>query len=139
MDDIDPVMRLHRLGTVNAPEEEGAPPPELVVEGAPTFRTRVTYQAPDGRLFAGVWSATPGAWRVAYDEWEWCRLSAGRCVLTPDGGAPQAYGPGDAIVIEPGFRGVWAVTEACEKDFVVMLPPPGDAPEDPEDEDPDAE
>ncbi|MFD1704362.1 cupin domain-containing protein [Methylopila henanensis] len=124
--DVEPAMRLHRLGGPTAPFEDSAPPPELVVEGEPRFRTTVHYEAPDGRLFAGVWAATPGAWRVAYDEWEWCRLRSGRCVLTPDGGEAQEYGPGAAIVIEPGFTGVWAVLEPCEKDFVVMLPPAGD-------------
>lgn len=124
---IAAAMRLHALGGPTAPFEDGAPPPELVVEGEPTFRTTVHYEAPDGRLFAGVWSATPGAWRVAYDEWEWCRLRSGRCVLTPDGAAPRAFGPGESIVIEPGFTGVWSVVEACEKDFVVMLPPTADA------------
>ncbi|WP_103122090.1 cupin domain-containing protein [Methylopila sp. Yamaguchi] len=125
-DDVDAAMRLHLLGGPGAAFEDGAPAPELVVEGAPTFRTSVHYESPDGRLITGVWSATPGAWRVAYDEWEWCRLRSGRCVLTPDGGEPVDYEAGDAIVIEPGFVGVWTVVEACEKDFVVMLPPPPD-------------
>lgn len=116
--------RLHRLGVSGEPPEEDAPPPDRVIEGAPTFRTSVHYEAPDGRLFAGVWEATPGAWRVTYDEWEWCRLRHGRCVVTPDDGEPTTLEAGDAIVLEPGFTGVWSVIEPCAKDFVVMLPPP---------------
>jgi len=119
----DAAMRLHLLGATAEPPEVSAPPPDRVIEGAPTFRTHVHYEAPDGRLFAGVWEATTGAWRVAYDEWEWCRLRSGRCVVTPDGGEPKALGPGDAMVLEPGFTGVWSVIEPCAKDFVVMLPP----------------
>ncbi len=122
----DASARLHRHGLgAPAPEEE-TPPAERIVEGSPTFRTSVHYEAPDGRLLAGVWEATPGAWRVAYDEWEWFRMRHGRCVLTPDGGAPQELGPGDALVLEPGFAGVWSVLEPCAKDFVVLLPPADD-------------
>lgn len=121
----DPAMRLHRLGLADE-WEESTPPAERVVDGSPAFRTAVHYEAPDGRLFAGVWEATAGAWRVAYDEWEWCRLRSGRCVVTPDGGEPTELGPGDALVLEPGFSGVWRVVEDCSKDFVVMLPPPVD-------------
>lgn len=118
-------MRLHRLGVEEA-WQDGAPSPDRIVEGEPTFRTAVHYEAPDGRLVSGVWEATEGAWRVAYDEWEWCRLRSGRCVVIPDGGEPVALGPGDALVLEPGFVGVWTVLEACSKDFVVMLPPQAD-------------
>lgn len=121
----DPAMRLHKLGGGPPPERE-TPPPERVVEGAPSFLTHIHYESPDGRLVAGVWEATTGAWRVAYEEWEWCRLRSGRCVITPDGGAPMTLDPGEAVVLEPGFAGVWSVLEDCSKDFVVLLPPPAD-------------
>lgn len=118
-------MRLHRPG-VDETWDESAPPADRIVEGAPTFRTAIHYESPDGRLATGVWEATEGAWRIAYDEWEWCRLRSGRCVVIPDGGEPVPLGPGDALVLEPGFVGVWSVLEACAKDFVVMLPPPAE-------------
>jgi uncharacterized cupin superfamily protein len=125
MAEMDPAMRLHRLGVEPAEPEFEAPPPERVVEGAPTYKTTVHYESPDGRLVAGVWEATVGSWRVEYDEWEWCRLRSGRCAVIPDGGGvPVPLGPGDALVLEPGFSGVWSVLEDCAKDFVVMLPPP---------------
>jgi uncharacterized cupin superfamily protein len=118
-------MRLHRPG-VEESWEDGAPPPDRIVEGAPTFRTATHYESPDGRLLSGVWEATRGAWRIAYGEWEWCRLRSGRCVVIPEGGEPVPLGPGDALVLEPGFVGVWTVLEDCAKDFVVMLPPPAE-------------
>jgi uncharacterized protein len=128
--DAEAAMRLHRP-PAEPVWEESAPLPERVVEGAPTFRTAVHYEAPDGRLISGVWEATAGSWRVAYDEWEWCRLRSGRCVVIPENGEPVPLGPGDALVLEPGFVGVWTVLEDCAKDFVVMLPP-ADEPESPE-------
>lgn len=118
-------MRLH-TPPVEPEWEEDAPPPERVVEGSPTFRSAIHYASPDGRLFTGVWEASEGAWKVAYDEWEWCRIRSGRCVVIPENGEPVPLGPGDALVIEPGFAGVWSVLEPCSKDFVVMLPPPAE-------------
>jgi uncharacterized cupin superfamily protein len=66
--------------------------------------------------------ATVGAWRVSYDEWEYCHILSGRMSLTPDGGAPVQFGPGDSFVIEPGFRGVWTVIEDMAKTYVIRLP-----------------
>jgi uncharacterized cupin superfamily protein len=42
--------------------------------------------------------------------------------LTPDGGAPVQFGPGDSFVIEPGFNGVWSVIEDMAKTYVIRLP-----------------
>ncbi|MFC7053892.1 cupin domain-containing protein [Hansschlegelia quercus] len=123
---VEAAMRLHLLAGAVVEWEESAPPEDRVIEGSPKFRTAVHYEAPDGRLFAGVWEASEGAWRVAYDEWEWCSLRSGRCVVTPDGGEPVPLGPGDPLVLEPGFSGEWRVLEACSKDFVVLLSPPAD-------------
>jgi uncharacterized cupin superfamily protein len=94
--------------------------PDRVTEGAPTAATINTYELGD-HTFVGEWAATPGAWRVSYDEWEFCHVLAGRCELVPDGGAPRAFGPGDSLVIEPGFTGVWRVIEPMRKRYVVRL------------------
>lgn len=99
--------------------EEGAPDSARVVTGAPRFRTW-NLEAHDG-LFAGVWEATPGAWRVAYDEWEYCRILSGISVLTEDGGARRTVRAGDAFVLRPGFTGVWEVVETTRKEYVIRL------------------
>ena len=57
------------------------------MKGDPRFRTWNAEER-DG-LYAGVWEATPGAWRVTYDEWEFCHILSGVSVLTEDGGAPR--------------------------------------------------
>ena len=99
--------------------EAGAPAPERVIAGAPRFRTWTLEEA-DG-LYAGIWEATPGTWRVVYDEWEYCRILSGRSVVTSEDGERWDLGPGDAIVLRPGFRGTWEVVETTRKDFVVRL------------------
>jgi uncharacterized cupin superfamily protein len=83
-------------------------------------RTRIDYER-DEKTFVGEWSADVGAWRVAYDEWEFCHVLEGVCELTPDGGTPQRFSAGESFVIEPGFEGVWRVIAPMRKKFVIRL------------------
>lgn len=99
--------------------EEERPDPARVVAGDPVHRSWITDER-EG-LVAGIWESTPGAWRVAYDEWEYCRILAGHSVLTADSGEVTAVGPGDSFVIRPGFTGIWEVVETTRKDFVIHL------------------
>ncbi|MFT3809807.1 MAG: cupin domain-containing protein [Micropepsaceae bacterium] len=79
-------------------------------------------ESADGKTFAGVWEATPGAWRIVYDEWEQCCILSGISEIMADGGAPRRVKAGDQFVIEPGFTGIWRVIETTRKSFVVRLP-----------------
>lgn len=89
------------------------------VEGAPMTETRLDYER-DG-TYAGEWAADIGAWRVKYDEWEFCHVVEGECELVADGGAPQRFKAGDSFVIEPGFAGVWRVLAPMKKRFVIRV------------------
>lgn len=91
---------------------------DRLVEGAPITETRLDYQHGDA-TYVGEWSASVGAWRVKYEEWEFCHMLEGVCELVPDGGAALRYATGDSFVIEPGFSGVWRVLEPMRKRFVV--------------------
>jgi uncharacterized cupin superfamily protein len=93
-------------------------PADKIIAGTPATRVWVQYEGPDG-LSAGEWEASPGQWRIAYAEWEWVVLLAGRCVVTGDDGAVITAGPGDAFVIEPGFTGTWDVLETMRKRWVI--------------------
>lgn len=110
-----------RLLPEGAPEIS-RPDPARLIAGDPEHRSWIT-EAREG-LWAGVWESTPGAWRVAYDEWEYCRLSAGISVVREDGRAPITLRAGDSLILRPGFRGVWEVVETTRKDFVILMPPP---------------
>jgi len=101
--------------------ELGAPSPERVVEQGASFRTWNAYESADGRTFCGIWEATPGAWRISYDEWESCTLLSGHSIVTPDGEAPVHLRAGDTMVLEPGFRGVWKVVETTRKSYVIRV------------------
>jgi len=99
--------------------EEGRPDPSRVLKGDPRFRSW-NVEERDG-LYAGIWEATPGAWRVMYDEWEFCHIVSGVSVITEDGGAARTVRAGDAFVLRPGFAGVWEVVETTRKEYVIRL------------------
>lgn len=113
--------KLHLINGEAAPDV-AAIAADKVLEGAPVTETRIDYQRGD-ILFAGEWSANEGAWRVSYEEWEFCHMLSGACELVPEDGPAIRYGVGDSFVIEPGFEGVWRVLEPMRKRFVVTLKP----------------
>ncbi|MCB1390025.1 MAG: cupin domain-containing protein [Rhodobacteraceae bacterium] len=112
----DLFLRLARDG---AAPVESRPDPARVVAGDPVH-TSWDIEARDG-LYAGLWQSTPGAWRVVYEEWEYCHILSGHSVLTAEDGTRHALRAGDSIVIRPGFRGVWEVLETTLKDYVIRV------------------
>lgn len=100
--------------------EEKAVDADRLVEGSPRTVSTLDY-ARDEKIFAGEWSASVGAWRVEYEEWEFCHVLEGACELVPDGGEAVRYGEGDSFIIEPGFVGVWRVLTPMKKRYVVQF------------------
>ena len=112
----DLFLRLSRDATAPA---HSRPDPAKIVSGDPVH-TSWDLEARDG-LYAGLWQSTPGAWRIAYDEWEYCHILAGHSVLTEADGTRHELRAGDSIVIRPGFSGVWEVLETTLKDYVIRV------------------
>ena len=110
-------------GKLHAVRGEGAPEAapiaaDRIVSGTPQTVTRIDYASGE-KVFAGEWSATIGAWRVKYDEWEFCHLLEGVCEVVGDDGGTRRFAAGDSFVIEPGFTGVWRVLEPMRKRFAI--------------------
>ncbi len=112
--------RLLSFDLAGIAPETGAPPPDRVLSGSPRFLTWNLDEA-GGGLFAGVWEASPGAWRIAYEEWEFCHILAGISIITEDGGAASRVKAGDSFVLKPGFTGIWEVVETTRKAYVIRL------------------
>lgn len=112
-----PTARLIAMTRAAATPARSAPPAERIVSGDPVFTTW-NVEDRDG-LCCGIWQCTPGKWRIAYDEWEYCRIIAGVSVVTEDGGAARIVRAGDSFVIRPGFCGTWEVLETTVKDYVI--------------------
>jgi uncharacterized cupin superfamily protein len=104
------------------PEEATSPAPDRLLAGDPQQRIRNVYADPSGQFFAGVWQSTPGRWRVAYTEHEFCRLTRGRVRIEADDGTVRSYAAGDSFVVPAGFTGIWEVLEAAEKQYVIFEP-----------------
>jgi uncharacterized cupin superfamily protein len=110
--------KIHKLPPANDAPWEPIEPAKIIA-GTPATRTWVHYEEPGGKLAAGQWEATPGKWRIAYAEWEYMVIIAGRCIVTGDDGSVIQAGPGEAFVIEPGFTGTWEVRETMRKHWVI--------------------
>ena len=108
------------IDTGRVEAEEGAPDAERLISGTPTFRTWNVEEA-SGGIYAGIWEATPGKWRVAYDEWEFCHILSGVSVISEDTGESRTVGAGDSFILRPGFKGTWEVIETTRKEYVIRL------------------
>lgn len=100
--------------------EHGAPAEDRLVSGDPKFRTW-NLDEEKGGLYVGVWEATPGKWRIEYDEWEFCHILAGVSIISEDGGETRTVSAGDSFVLKPGFKGTWEVLETTRKEYVIRL------------------
>jgi len=114
-------MPAHFLSIDTSVEPDaGAPAADRLISGAPKFRTWNAEEA-EGGLYAGIWEATPGKWRIVYDEWEFCHILSGVSVVTEDGGEARTVKAGDSFVLRPGFKGSWEVLETTRKEYVIRL------------------
>ena len=107
------LLHLNRLDT--APEVT-RPDPARRIAGEPVHTTWNLEAR--GTLYAGLWHSTPGAWRIAYDAWEYFHIHEGVSVLTDAEGVETTLRAGDSFVTRPGFTGSWQVIEATLKDYV---------------------
>jgi uncharacterized cupin superfamily protein len=115
---------LPPLATFDAsvPSETADVPPDRVLAGAPRTTVLNHYSDAGGRFHCGVWSSTPGRWRVSYTENEFCHLLEGRVRLVADDGTAREFGPGDAWVIPSGWRGTWETIESARKHYAIYEP-----------------
>ncbi len=100
--------------------ETGAPAPDRLISGNPVFTTWNIEEA-EGGLYAGVWQATPGKWKIAYDEWEYFHIREGYSIVTEEDGEAIHLRAGDSFILRPGFKGTWEVVETTRKDYVIRV------------------
>ncbi|KQQ74282.1 cupin [Rhizobium sp. Leaf321] len=100
--------------------EEGAPAPDRIIFGDPKFLTW-NFEEAEGGIYAGVWEATPGKWKIVYDEWEYFHIQFGYSIITEEGSEPLHLKAGDSMVLRPGLVATWEVVETTRKDYVIRL------------------
>lgn len=115
---------LKTLQTKNLPAgKTSKPSPEVLVAGDPLYTLWLQDESHEGRIRTGVWEATEGTYRSnKAGKFEFCHILSGRIELTPQGGEPVTYGPGDNFVMKPDFVGTWRTLETVRKIFVVVEP-----------------
>lgn len=91
--------------------------------GVPPLRTTwsVFENAAQG-VDCGEWACEPGAWRIAFHEGrqEFFHVLEGRLRIVAEDGEAREFGPGDACVIPPGFRGTFEVLAPVRKRYVMI-------------------
>jgi uncharacterized protein len=103
--------------TPDVEPEIDRPRPDRLISGDPVFTTW-SLEETDG-LYCGLWESTPGKWRMAYDEWEYCRILTGHSIIEGDDGTRLEVRAGDSFILRPGFSGTWEVIETTRKDYVI--------------------
>ncbi len=98
---------------------EGRPSPDRLIEGDPVT---TTWLMEDQAAQAGIWAATEGAQRMERGDttWELFTILDGEVEIAEDGGAPQRFGPGDTVIVKPGFQGIWRTLHPVKKSFVTL-------------------
>ncbi|MFD2262022.1 cupin domain-containing protein [Lacibacterium aquatile] len=111
------MIKIKRIDP-NAEAEAGTP--KGILSGNPVTATANQYTGGDERFFCGVWTSTPGCWKISYTEEEFCVLLSGRARLTDADGTVTEFGPGDAFVIPSGFEGQWETLEPLKKLYAIL-------------------
>ncbi|MBA5688653.1 cupin domain-containing protein [Rugamonas apoptosis] len=92
------------------------------LDGAPKRTTWNHYTNASGEVNAGVWACERGSWRIAFapNKEEYFYVLEGRCRVIDEQGYAAEAGPGDALVIPAGFKGVFEVVEPVRKHYVIV-------------------
>jgi uncharacterized cupin superfamily protein len=109
----------------NEPRGEGtllSLSPERLLRGQPERRDWPVFERADGKVSTGIWSGTAGAWRIDFREgqFEFFHVLSGIGAIVPDEGERKPFGPGDAVMVPEGFRGVFEVTEKVTKQYMFV-------------------
>jgi uncharacterized cupin superfamily protein len=100
--------------------ETSAPAADRLIAGAPRQTISNYFADATDQFFAGIWSSTPGKWRIRYTESEFCCLTKGRVVLENKDGQRWEFAAGAAFVVPSGFEGTWEVLEECTKFYALF-------------------
>ena len=118
MAEIPKIKVLDRFQT----GESANPSPEKILSGIPRTRVSNQYTEASGQFFCGVWTSSPGKWRVRYTENEFCVIIEVRVRIESLAGEKYDLRAGDAFVVPAGFEGSWEVCEPCKKWYSIFEP-----------------
>lgn len=91
-------------------------PAEQILEGAPQASGRLLWKSDDSKLANGIWECTPGRFTWVHADETAC-LVEGKATITPEGGKPFEFRPGDVAFFAEGTKTEWLVEETVRKAF----------------------
>ncbi|MGB3832093.1 MAG: cupin domain-containing protein [Mesorhizobium sp.] len=100
--------------------EASRPEPDMLIDGDPVFTSWPVFE---GGIMSGIWSATRGHHRVVrgQDIIESFYILEGELDLFEDGNPlPKRFGPGDLVILEPGFKGSWKTVADMRKVYFTL-------------------
>jgi GrpB-like predicted nucleotidyltransferase (UPF0157 family)/uncharacterized cupin superfamily protein len=109
-------MRVHHVLDLDLEPDDLDP--SQVVAGSPEVRSLVLHTSPDGRVERGVWEITPGVVTDVEAD-ELFVVVTGRATIEIEEGPTLEVGPGDAVVLEEGWRTRWTIHETLRKVYQV--------------------
>ena len=73
-------------------------------------------------MFAGVWASEVGSWRIEMGETEdeYFYVIEGSGAIIEENGERRTFAVGDAVIIPAGFKGIFEVTTALKKHYVIV-------------------
>jgi uncharacterized cupin superfamily protein len=95
----------------------GAQP--AAIAGASQSSGRVLYKGPDNRPEAGLWTCTPGRWRLTIPRDELCYFVAGRAEYQRDNGERIEILPDTLVLFPAGWRGDCTVHETMRNTYML--------------------
>ena len=88
-----------------APEGEVALAPHLTITfSQPMIAVTSVMDLAASQVPVKLSPATPGKWRIEYDEWEFCHILSGVSIIAEDGGEARTVKAGDSFVLRPGLK-----------------------------------
>jgi GrpB-like predicted nucleotidyltransferase (UPF0157 family)/uncharacterized cupin superfamily protein len=112
------VMTVHHVLDLDLEPEELDP--SQVLGGSPQVHAKVLHTSVDGRVERGVWQITPGVVTDVEAD-ELFVVVTGRATIEVEDGPTLEVGPGDAVVLEDGWRTRWTVHETLRKVYQVTV------------------
>ncbi|WP_308798298.1 cupin domain-containing protein [Agromyces silvae] len=92
-------------------------PPEQLISGDP-IASRLRIHA-EGAVSSGLWEVTPGEFVSIKDNMtEVMHFISGAGTIEHPDGTITTIEPGAVLVVGPGWRGIWRVSETTRKFFV---------------------
>lgn len=78
-------------------------------------------RVPEAKGSTGIWECQPGGWPVVdRPDIEFTYIISGRAALTDTAtGTVTEIGPGDLVILPPGWSGRWDVIETVRKIFAI--------------------